>query len=164
MTEAARPEMRLAFDSFARLCGAERSEIDALVRQRRIAVSADGTVSLVQGVRAFLESIRDTARAASLTDAADAARAARADAVELALAVDQRMLAPEAVAHEAVLGITGAINAAAAAIAAASTRNLIEMQAIRAEVHECLLLAAAVTAEGRHLLPDAPPKPRRKRK
>lgn len=90
------------------LCDAKPGEIEALVRGRLLTARA-GKVSLVAGVRAYLDQIRATTKSASLAAAQDASRAARAEAAELALAVDGHRLVRLADADDAMARLCGTI-------------------------------------------------------
>ena len=130
MTTETRPaETTVSVAALRRLCGAKPGEIEALIRARLLPVRA-GNVSLVAGVRAYLDGIRATAKSASLAAAQDAARSARADAAELALAVDARRLVRVEDADYAVAHLCGAITSRTFTIPARATRDVRERRVI----------------------------------
>lgn len=130
MTTETRPaETMVSVAVLRRLCGAAPGEIEALIRSRALIARA-GKVSLVAGVRAFLDAIRATAKSASLSAAQDAARGARADAAELALAVDARRLVQKAEAEDALAHLCGAIMSRTFTISARATRDVRERRVI----------------------------------
>jgi hypothetical protein len=158
------PEMRASVEQFAAFSGATRQEIAALVRSGKIARSPDGKLSVVAAVSAYLESIRDTVRAASITDAADAARQARAEATELALAIDQRALVPTAEVNEAILEASAAVVATFASIPPQVTRSVAEMKLIAEAVRDAQIMARDACDEGVMLLGIEPLQPKRRGK
>lgn len=105
------------------ICGAKPNEIEQLIRARQI-TARDGKVSLVAGVRAYLDAIRAATKSASLASAQDASRAARADAAELALAVDARSMIPVDEVDGVIADLCGAIMARTFTIPARVTRDV----------------------------------------
>ena len=137
-------EIRIPIASLRRVCGAEAGEIEALVRSRQIP-ALEGQVSLVSGVRAYLDHVRGEARDASLTVARDAAQEARAEAVELDLDMDERRLLPDIAAENALAELCGAITSAYQSIAARATRDMVQRREIEGALYDAQgVLAQAV--------------------
>ena len=122
-------ETTITVAGLRQLCGAAQGEIEALVRARLLTARA-GKVPLVAGIRAYLDGIRAATKSASLVAAQDAAKVARADAAELALAVDDRRLVKQVEAEEAVAAICGAIMSRTFTISARVTRDVRERRKI----------------------------------
>ncbi len=130
MTNEGRPaETLISVAALRKICGAKPGEIEALIRSRALIARA-GKVSLVAGVRAYLDAIRATAKSASLSAAQDAARGARADAAELALSIDARRLVQKAEAEDAVAHLCGAVMSRTFTIPARATRDVRERRVI----------------------------------
>lgn len=139
-------EMLVTVDIFRLICGAEPGEVEGLIRSRQITVR-DGRVSLVAATRAFLDDIRSTTRDASLTGAQAEARAARAEASELALDIETGKLVPDAVSDECVQAIAGAVLREFSSLPAIATRNVAERRAIANLLYDAqTALAAAIAA------------------
>lgn len=117
------------------LCDAKPGEIEALVRGRLLTARV-GKVSLVAGVRAYLDQIRASTKSASLSAAQDASRAARADAAELALAVDGRRLVRVADADDAMVRLCGSVMSRTYTIPARVTRDVRDRRLIEVAVRE----------------------------
>ncbi|MGO4909529.1 hypothetical protein ACEN2J_14485 [Pseudorhodobacter sp. W20_MBD10_FR17] len=136
MTNDARPsETMISVAALRALCGAKPGEIEALIRSRTLIARAS-KVSLVAGVRAYLDAIRATAKSASLAAAQDAARSARADAAELALAVDARRLVSVEDAEHAISLLCGAVMSRTFTIPARATRDVRERRIIEDAIRE----------------------------
>lgn len=143
------------------LTGAAPGEIEALVKSKLIAVSG-GKTSLVPAIRAYLDQIRSTARSASLAAAQDAARSARADAAELALAIDARRLVRDADAQDAIAHVCGTVMRTTYTIAARATRDIRERRAIEAAVNDMQLAIARDVRNVEAPVPAVKPSRRRK--
>lgn len=139
------------------LCGAEAGVIEGLIRARSIPVR-DGKVGVVAGCRAFLDHVRSTAKAASLSAAAEASRDARAEADEVLVKAADRTLIPHDDLEDAVALLAGAINAAFGVIPARSTRNMPERWAIERALKDVQTVWAAGIAAAW----NADPAPRRR--
>lgn len=130
------------------ICGAKPNEIEGLIRARQI-TARDGKVSLVAGVRAYLDNIRAATKSASLAAAQDASRAARADAAELALAVDARSMIPVDDAHDALARLAGEVMSSMGVIPARVTRDVRDRRQVETAIRNIQNeIAQAVQAGG----------------
>jgi hypothetical protein len=163
MADARPAEMMVALDMFRTISGAGAGEIVTLIRSRQITVR-DGRVSLVAATRAFLDHIRATTRNASLTGAQAEARSARAEASELALAVETGLLVADTVSDEAVTYIAGAVLREFASLPAIATRDVRERRMIESLLYHAQTALAASIADAEPVLSDAPTKAKSKGK
>lgn len=145
MADARPAEMMVTLDMFRTIAGAGAGEVEALVRSRQIIVR-EGKVSLVAATRTFLDAIRTTARNSSLTAAQAEARAARAEASELALAVETGLVVPDTFCDECVQAITGAVLREFASLPAIATRDVRERRALENLLHDAQTALAAAIA------------------
>lgn len=140
--------MMVPIATLRRVCGADAGEIEGLIRSRQITAKA-GKVSLVSGVRAYLDAVRSEAKNSSLAAARQEAQEARAEAVELDLDLDENRLVDDDAAQVAVADLCGHILKEFHSIPARVTRDLHQRRAIEAALHEAQTeLAATFTGAG----------------
>lgn len=159
----------LTVEQLRRLTGASPAEIASLTRSGQIKVSG-GKVPLVSSIRAVLDLIRATTKDQSLTAAQDAARLARAEATEFALAVQNGELVTEQASENAMLHLCGGLLRRADVMAARVTRDVAQRRLVEAAVREAQheiaretgSMAQAVKAQAK--TPKLQPKAKRKAK
>ncbi|WP_417264543.1 hypothetical protein [Celeribacter sp.] len=127
--------MMVPIATFKRVCGDTEGLVQRLISSRQI-VAKNGKVALVSGIRAFLDEIRAEARNSSLAAARQEAQAARAEAVELDLDMDDGRLVDDDAAQIAVANVCGAILREFHSIPARVTRDLRHRRAIETALHE----------------------------
>lgn len=147
---------------FARLVGAEPGELEGLARARRFPRAEAGRVSLVEATRAYIAALRERARDASLLAAQERARAARAAAAELSVAVERRELIPTDDADAAVQFVAGVVNSVAHGLPARATRDLRARRAMEKAIREALESLASACAAASLDAADDDPRPRRR--
>jgi len=113
----------VAIADFAALCEVSETIIRDLIRRGALPKASAGRLPLIEAVRVVIRHVRSEARDATLSAAQESARAARAEAAELALAVEQRTLVPDEDAQAAVDHVAGAVVRAATGMAARITRD-----------------------------------------
>lgn len=140
---AQRPDPTLvSTETFRRLVDAAPGEIEALIRAGTIQRAGPGLVALIPATRAFIERTKAQTRNASLAAAQDAAKAARAEAAELALMVERREMVADADAQAALDHLAGTITTACACLPARATRDLrarTAMDAVLRSVQEAIV-------------------------
>lgn len=99
----------VSIDAFERLVGATPGELASLLKSGTLKRAAPGRLPLIEAVRAYIVHMKSTARDASLTAAQADARAARAEASELSLAVQMRDLVPDEEVEAALQHVCGTI-------------------------------------------------------
>lgn len=124
----------VTIQAFERLVGAAPAELAGLLKAGTIRRAAPGRLGLIEAVRGYVAHVKATARDASLTTAMADARAARAEASELSLALENRDQIPDEDAEAALQHLVGAILEATGGLAARVSRD----RAYRAIFEEAL--------------------------
>lgn len=138
-----RPDPTLvSVETFKALVMAQPGEVEALLRAGVIQKAAPGRVALIAATRAFVEHVRSKARNASLSTAQEQAKAARAEAAELTLQIENRELVPDADAEATLDHLGAAITSAIACLPSRVTRDL----RARVEIDAVLRLAQEAIA------------------
>lgn len=122
---AQRPDPTLvSVETFKALVLAAPGEIETLLRAGVIQKAAPGRVALIAATRAFIEHVKSKARNASLAAAQEHAKAARAEASELALQVERREMIPDDDAQACLDHLAAAITSVIACLPSRVTRDL----------------------------------------
>ncbi|MBL8563874.1 MAG: hypothetical protein JNN06_16525 [Gemmobacter sp.] len=128
----------LTVEAFCRLVGAAPGEIDDLITRGVLHKPQPGQIGLVAGVGAYIADVKARARDATLSQAATAARNARAEASELALAVAHRELIPDEEAETAVDFLCAVITRELTGLPARATRDLRSRAAMEAALRAAM--------------------------
>ncbi|RID91621.1 hypothetical protein D2N39_13065 [Gemmobacter lutimaris] len=129
----------LSLEAFRRLVGAAPGELEDLIARGVLHQPQPGQIALVAGVAAFLAHLRARARDATLSRAATAARDARAEASELALAVARRDAIPDDQAEAAADFLCATITRELSGLPARATRDLRARAAIDQALRQALV-------------------------
>jgi len=109
--------------AFAELVETSEATIRDLIRRGVLPKAAAGRLPLIEAVRGMIQHVRSEARDATLSAAQEGARAARAEAAELSLAVEQRTLVPDEDAQAALDYVCGAVVTSITGMSARVTRD-----------------------------------------
>lgn len=129
----------ISVEAFAKLVGAAPAELAGLLKAGTIRRAAPGRLGLIEAVRAYVGHIKASAKDASLTAAQADARAARAEASETSLALENRDLIHDEEVEAALQHVVGAILEASGGLAARATRDLRARASIEAALREAQL-------------------------
>jgi hypothetical protein len=138
----------LSLEAFRRLVGAAPGEVEDLVSRGVLPQPEPGQIGLVLGVAAYLSHLKTRARDATLSQAATAARDARAEASELALAVARRDVIPDDQAEAAADFLCAVITRELTGLPARATRDLRARSTMEAALRAALTGIAGDLAEG----------------
>lgn len=120
-----RPDPTLVtVEAFRRLSGALSGEVESLIRSGAVKRNGPGQIGLVEATRALIEYVKAQAKDANLAAAQADAKAARAEAAELSLAIEARQMIADDEAQAALDHLGGAIVTAIAALPTRATRDL----------------------------------------
>lgn len=120
-----RPDPTLCtVETFKVLVMAQPGEVEAMIRAGAIQRAGPGRVALIPATRAFIEHVRSKARNSSLAAAQEQAKAARAEASELALMAERREMVADDEAQAALDHLVAAITSAISCIPARVSRDL----------------------------------------
>ena len=128
----------LTVEAFCCLVGAAPGEIDDLIARGVVYQPQPGQIGLVAGVGAYIVDLKARARNATLLRAATAARNARAEASELALAAAHRELIPDEEAETAVDFLCAVITRELTGLPARATRDLRSRSAMEAALRAAM--------------------------
>ena len=138
----------LSLEAFRRLVGATPGELEDLIARGIINQPQPGQIAFVAGVGAYLADLKARARDATLSQAATAARDARAEASELALAITRRDVIPDDQAEAAADFLCAVITRELTGLPARATRDLRARSAMEAALRAALTGIAGDLAEG----------------
>lgn len=148
-----RPDPTLvSIETFRKLVQAAPGEIESLLKSGTLRRAAPGKLALIEATRSYIAHVRATARDASAASAMADAKAARAEASELSLAIQDRTLIRDEEADAALLAVVGSILETFGGLSARVSRD----RADRGLVEDALRAAQEALADELAALPASP--------